>query len=301
MIFKEKGSPQEKDLSPQDTLELLEVEMGELRRREQSARSRLNQAQQRYKKDRGSLRIKLYKFLDSHGFYGTAGLVFPLSRLRGDHDDLSRSYALKLKEYGRANSKLFREKLQKDPLKEDRDDSGDEKDEVFVVDDLNDSQLIVNKKGKDFKEADTEDVEAPHWSEWSDWGKSREVADAEWMLPDSHRFIIHQGVIKEPKEISTFEELEEVVGDIKGLANITPEDILRRLIKISGTDPKDLGSTFKEKVAGGPFAGWYKYPIGRKWRLIFSLQDDVVNFRLGDHSDVYGTRRRNPRDRTRSL
>jgi len=116
-----------------------------------------------------------------------------------------------------------------------------------------------------------------------------------------YSFWIVLGPNKDPIEIKNPEELKEIMGKIKNLGPVTAEDVWKTLQEITSTSPTQIPSRYRERVAGGPFKDWRKENLGGKYRLIFSIKDGELHFRVGPHEDVYATRRRKPRDRARSL
>ncbi|MGB9637337.1 MAG: hypothetical protein ACPLY7_00885, partial [Microgenomates group bacterium] len=88
---------------------------------------------------------------------------------------------------------------------------------------------------------------------------------------------------------------------IKGLGPVRAEDIWNHLKGFSQMTPIQIRERYGERVAGGPFEGWYKIPLGGKCRIIFEIKNNQVFFRVGSHEDIYATSRRHPPDRARRL
>jgi len=116
-----------------------------------------------------------------------------------------------------------------------------------------------------------------------------------------YSFWIVLGPNKDPIQIKNPEELKEIMGKIKNLGPVTAEDVWKSLQEITSTPPPQIPSRYRERVAGGPFKGWWKENLGGKYRLIFFIKDGELHFRVGPDETVYATRRRKPRDRARSL
>lgn len=119
---------------------------------------------------------------------------------------------------------------------------------------------------------------------------------------NNYSFFIVLGPNTEPILVENQQVLERLMKKIKGLPDaIATKEIWQRLNELSKMSPDQIFKRYRERVAGGPFEGWYKIPLGRKWWILFSLQNNEIFFRVGSHETVYATRRRKPRDRARSL
>ena len=116
-----------------------------------------------------------------------------------------------------------------------------------------------------------------------------------------YSFWIVLGPNKNPIQIKNPEELKEIMRKIKNLGPVTAEDVWKSLQEITSTPPPQIPSRYRERVAGGPFKGWWKKNLGGKYRLIFSIKDGGLHFRVGPDETVYATSRRKPPDRARSL
>jgi len=101
-------------------------------------------------------------------------------------------------------------------------------------------------------------------------------------------------------DLKTLEELIRT-RRIKGLGPVSAENIWKHLSGFSRMTPTQIKERYGETVAGGTFKGWHKIPLGRKWWILFEIENNQVSFRVGPHEGVYATRRRKPPDRARSL
>lgn len=117
-----------------------------------------------------------------------------------------------------------------------------------------------------------------------------------------YSYFIVLGPNTKPTQIENPEQLSELMRKIKGLPQeITSEVVWQHLVQLLEISPIDIMEKYKERVAGGPFKSWRKIALGRKWLIIFQIQNSEILFRVGPHEDVYATGRRKPRDRARSL
>ena len=101
-------------------------------------------------------------------------------------------------------------------------------------------------------------------------------------------------------DLDTLKNLIET-RKIKGLGPLTAENIWNHLSGFSQMTPIQIRKRYGERVAGGPFEDWRKIPLGRKWLILFEIENNRVFFRVGPHEDIYATSRRNPPDRARRL
>lgn len=88
--------------------------------------------------------------------------------------------------------------------------------------------------------------------------------------------------------------------------SLTAEEIFARIQKLDGRHPVQIYQQYGTTVAGGPFAGWHEILLGKTGRILFKIETlsdgkRQITFCAGSHEVVYGTKRRKPRDRARSL
>lgn len=102
------------------------------------------------------------------------------------------------------------------------------------------------------------------------------------------RFEIVVGVNQEPIPVTSLDELKSQIAKIKQLGPLQARDIWDRVERLANMDLDQI--IRHERVAGGPFKGWYKYPIGRRWDVIFEVTGGRLTFKVGSHESVYGTR-----------
>lgn len=89
-------------------------------------------------------------------------------------------------------------------------------------------------------------------------------------------------------DLDTFKKLIER-RKIKGLGPVTAENIWNHLSGFSQMTSIQIRERYGERVAGGPFKGWYKIPLGGKCRIIFEIENNQVFFRVGSHETIYAT------------
>ncbi len=105
-----------------------------------------------------------------------------------------------------------------------------------------------------------------------------------------------------PIGIRDLVQLTRAMEKIKHLGPVTPKTVWEKLSSLTQMTPAEIRERYGEMVAGGPFEGWRKIALGRKWWIIFKTTDPrEINFRVGSHEDVYATARRAPKDHSRRL
>ncbi|MDO8487096.1 MAG: type II toxin-antitoxin system RelE/ParE family toxin [Candidatus Curtissbacteria bacterium] len=100
------------------------------------------------------------------------------------------------------------------------------------------------------------------------------------------KFEIVLGVNQEPIAVTSVVELERQITKINKLGPLQAKDIWDRIERLANMDHDQI--IRHERVSGGLFRGWYKYPIGGMWDVIFKIEGGILTFRVGHHDEVYG-------------
>lgn len=110
------------------------------------------------------------------------------------------------------------------------------------------------------------------------------------------------GLNSEPVPVASCKELAGAMKSIPHLGPVTPEIVWQQISQIATLPPLEIVTTHRELVQGGPFKNWHEKRFGEQWLMIFTIEKDRMLFRIGNsHDNIFGTKRRKPKDSARSL
>lgn len=118
-----------------------------------------------------------------------------------------------------------------------------------------------------------------------------------------YSYSIILGPNTESRPVKNLEGLSQLMKKVNDLGPIKANMVWSRLTGLSQMTQGQIPimERYGETVAYGQFKGWNEIRMGKKWLIIFQIQDQEILFRVGSHEDVYATGRRKPRDGARSL